>query len=199
MTFPFHQNPKKLIDFFNRIQKEQKPEKVNKNYLKSLAFKSSYDDKIPSVLKSLGFIDQNGTPTERWQKYRDVSQAKGIMGIALFEGYKGLFSTFSDAQTKSDDDITNYFKANTDEDEDTVKRMVQTFKTLCTLATFEELPTFTAEEPSLKKPSMTEGNKQLSIPQGFVVNVNIQLQLPETSNSEVYDKLFESMKKHLFK
>jgi len=29
------------------------------------------------------------------------------------------------------------------------------------------------------------------------INLNIQLQLPETTNPEVYDKLFESMKKHL--
>jgi len=29
------------------------------------------------------------------------------------------------------------------------------------------------------------------------INLNIQLQLPETTNPDVYDKLFESMKKHL--
>jgi hypothetical protein len=73
----------------------------------------------------------------------------------------------------------------------------------------DEIPVKTPEEifSEVEVPSSTsdmetpqkrrEVQKRVSDYGQFSINLNIQLQLPETTNPDVYDKLFESMKKHL--
>ena len=73
--FPYTPRPLGLSDFLKTIQSTGKPEKVTLKYIESLGFKSSNDRYINGILKSLGFTDASGIPTERWQAYRDKKRA----------------------------------------------------------------------------------------------------------------------------
>ncbi|AIG98681.1 hypothetical protein AFULGI_00019300 [Archaeoglobus fulgidus DSM 8774] len=81
--------------------------------------------------------------------------------------------------------------------ENTIEKMIQTFKALCELADFESN---SEEYPHNEVVPSREGLTTLmekQTPKGLTINVNIQLQLPATTDEEVYDKLFRSLKRNL--
>jgi len=205
VEYPYHKvAAKKLPDFFKTIQTQLVPQKIDKRYIKVLGFKSSYDEKIPHILRCLGFVDSNHVPTSRWLEYRDSNRAPAVMATAIKnDAYKQLFETHNDAHLKDDETLRNFFKYHTKDGEEIVNKKVETFKTLCSLANFEEIEDDTqsasSESPKTEKLVEKIPNVELQNDTGkCVVNINVQLQLPPSTDSQVYDKLFESMKKHLF-
>lgn len=201
--FPYSAKPTSLPDFLAKIQSVGKPDKVTLKYLATLGFKSSNDRYIPGILKSLVFTDQSGVPTERWQAYRDKKRAPLELAQAIREAYSDLFAVYNDAYRKDDEALRNFFTSNTTVGEQAVSYMVRTFKTLCELADFASTPSISeATATSAAIPPVEEAarvslvNKATS-PAGITINVNVQLTLPETKDSSIYDSIFESLKKHL--
>lgn len=143
-------------------------------------------------------------PTPRWLEYRDSNRAPSVMAAAIKnDAYTQLFEMHDDAHLKDDDTIRNFFKYNTIDGEDKVNKMIETFKILCSLANFEEggnnISSAPSEAPKTEKRVESVPNVELQTDTGkCVININVQLQLPPSTDSQVYDKLFESMKKHLF-
>jgi hypothetical protein len=142
-------------------------------------------------------------PTERWQAYRDKKRAPLELAAAIREAYSGLFALYDDAYRKDDEALRNFFTSNTTVGEKAVSYMVRTFKTLCELADFTSTPPPSPEIPSSPEIEVTTDGSRVKIvdraiaPQDVTINVNIQLTLPETKDGSIYDKIFESLKKHL--
>ena len=79
-------------------------------------------------------------------------------------------------------------------------KLVQTFEVLTEFAEFDTAPpdAAAASRGKIEKPHQkNEGRAQDQAIAGLALTVNIQLQLPATSDGEVYDKLFGAMRKHL--
>lgn len=193
-----------LVDFLGTIQTVGIPDKVTVAYVKSLGFTSSNDRYIRSILKSLGFLDSSGVPTDRWKIYRDKKKAPAELAIAIQEAYSALYSVYPDAHRKDNEALRNFFTSNTTVGEKAVYYMVNTFKALCELADFALVPQpsqpiHMAEPLKITMPpgGEIEVTETTAPAQGITVNVNIQLTLPETKDSSIYDSIFESLKKHL--
>jgi hypothetical protein len=200
--FPYTPQPARIPKFFDHIQAARVPPRVTHKYLVAAGFKSSNDRYLIPLLRTLGFIDGSGQPTETWQEYRKKDQAKGVMGSAIRMAYSGLFEMYEDAWRKDREALNNYFSGETTVGETTVDLIVRTFNTLCDRADFaasQEPSAAVARKPASARPL---GSREVVV-QGtsgaadMTINLNIQLQLPPTQDAEVYDKLFESMKKHL--
>ena len=196
--FPYSPTPAKLPDFFRKIQTIGKPEKVTHKYLKSIGFMSSNDRYILSILKSLGFLDSSGVPTDRWQDYRNKKKAPAALAHGILEAYADLFAVYPDAYRKDDEAITNFFTSNTTVGEKTVAFMSRTYKYLCALADFETpvAPRATEADSTVPLPKVELQQMGGSVA-GMPININIQLTLPETKDSTIYDSIFKSLKKHL--
>jgi len=67
---------KNLEPFFNSLITAKAPDVFNQKFLENLEFKSTNDRLYIGLLKGLGFLDPNGTPTERYFKFLDQSQSK---------------------------------------------------------------------------------------------------------------------------
>lgn len=202
--FPYTPKPSSLPDFLAKIQSTGIPDKVTLKYIESLGFRSKNDRYISPILKSLGFVDSSGVPKERWQIYRDKKRASAELSIAIREAYSDLFTLYPDAYRKDDEALKNFFTSNTSVGERAVSCMVSTFKTLCELADFTSTsqPSSVDSAPATKP--QTSGAvataklaETVSTLQGITINVNVQLTLPETKDSSIYDSIFESLRKHL--
>lgn len=59
--------------------------------MKNIGFGASGDRALIPLLKDLGFLSPDGTPTPRYHAYRDGSRSKAVMGEALKEAYTDVF------------------------------------------------------------------------------------------------------------
>lgn len=198
--FPYTPSPASLKRLFEHIQSAKAPEKVTIKYLKSAGFTSSNDQYLSPILKFIGFLDGTGIPGDSWRAYRAPAKAKRVLAEAIRRGYKPLFDMYADAFRKDKEALRNFFSTHTNVGEATLNLIVRTFETLCELADFEGPATkseiATSTETIKKKGTLLDVEPRRE-GKGMAVNINIQLQLPATDDSKVYDRLFEAMKKHL--
>jgi hypothetical protein len=91
--------------FFNAIQGAKAPERFTTKFLKDLDFSSSNDRLYVGVLKGLGFLDENGSPTERYFAFLDHSQARKVLAEAVRDAYDELFALNRTAQNLDVDEV----------------------------------------------------------------------------------------------
>lgn len=200
--FPYTPGPNNIERFLAHIQSSGVPNaKVTATSIKSFGFTSSNDRYIPSVLKSLGFLNSDGMPTDSWRGYKDKSKARQIIADAVRVTYTGLFSAYSDAYRKDDEALHNYFAGESGLASATVDLMVRTFKILCGKADFEAVAPVATKTPPVgpAAPASSAAQPKSSTAPVPSVNINIELHLPPTDDASVYDNLFAAMKKHLFR
>ncbi len=199
-TFPYTTVPGKIKTLFEKIPTVGVPEKVTIDWLKSIAFKSSNDPSLRTVLKHVGFVDSHFVPQQRWKDYRNKGKSKEVMREAVLEAYEELFATYPDAQTRSYSDLRDFFAQHVTAGEQVVDKTVATFKALCSLADFSGWPAAgpsAAPDPDPTARQLTQ--QPADAVQGIALNINIQLVLPEGMDADGYDKFFAAMRRHLFR
>lgn len=191
--YPYTLVTGKLRKFMKHIQSAGVPSKVTTSYLKSAGFKSSNDPQIIGVLKFIGFLDSTGVPTDVYKKYKGKAEAPAMLGNTIKDAYAELFKMYPDAHQKDSEALYNFFSPRTTAGEQVVSAMVSTFRALCAEAKFDiseaVLGEIEATAPPPSGVSKTLGLQSLTI--------NLQLTLPETTNSSVYEEIFKAMKKYL--
>ncbi len=149
-----------LKKFLEKIPLLGIPDRVSSKYIYSLGFKSTNDRSIIPILKSLKFLDGSGTPTERYKKYRDKTVSKIVLGAAIQEMYSALFKMYPNAAESGNVELENFFSTNTGLGEKAVKSMVNTFKALCSMATFDRLD---VAEEAMEEKSIESSQQKSSL------------------------------------
>lgn len=200
-----------LPQVFARIAEGQAPEKFTAQYLKDLGFSSSNYRAFLPLLKSLGFLTPDGTPTARYHEYRNTARSRRVMGEAIREAYGDLFTI--KAKPTEDDFalIEGKFKSVHNASTTTAKLMASTFFALLELADLpdlagpevgvqpkeEERPAETTVTPTPTKPPTIETPSLRGARSQGTLHYNIQIHLPATKDVEVFNAIFKSLKEHL--
>jgi hypothetical protein len=193
--------------FFNAIQGAKAPERFTTKFLKDLDFTSSNDRLYIGVLKGLGFLDENGAPTDRYFAFLDHSQSGRVLTEALREAYDDLFALNRQAEKMSLDEVKGKLRSLTQgqKSENVINWMANTFKGLADLADWSA-PAIPIEEREKRQEKRDEGIKDQPPPlpplggssPALGLHYNIQLILPDSRDQAVYDALFASLRRHLF-
>jgi Family of unknown function (DUF5343) len=201
---------KNLKPILAAIQSAQAPSKFTVRFLESLGFKNAADRLMIGVLKSLGFLTQDGVPTARYFAFLDQTQGARVLADGIREAYGDLFQVNKKAQDLSQTDIKNKLKTLTQgqASDSVLDKMAGTLKALSSVADFSESvkPAAVPQQPPVEPEkqqgkSEPDGNnppKPAQFALGGLV-YNIQLSLPESRDQAVYDALFKSMKDHLLR
>ena len=201
---------KNVDAFFNALLSAQAPESFGYKFLEQLDFTSSNDRLYIRVMKSLGFIDDAGTPSKRYYEFLDQTQSKTILASALREAYSDLFAINVKANEMSEDEVQNKLKTLTQgkKSDNVLRLMAKTFKALCEYADWQKAgPTIAPAIPDskvdlgAKTEIKGEREKDESLPSHKTrteLHYNIQIHLPESRDPAVFDAIFQSLKKHLF-
>ncbi len=196
----------KLKPFFEKIKTLGIPTKVDMSWLKTIGLTSSNDRTILNVLRTINFIEVSGVPTENWKAFR---VDKSVLAQGIREGYSDLFNLYPDANSQTKSDLTKFFSTKTSAGSQVIGKIVSTFTELCTLADFsgqqfssvsktkEELASKILERPEIKPLANKMASLANNNSNGLIINLNIQLTVPETTDESVYEKFFSAMKKHL--
>jgi hypothetical protein len=219
-SYPYVLSKKRLVEFLQKIPKLGVPSKVDKQWLTSAGYSTENDMRFVSVLKSLDFIDAAGNPTDNYKNFRGT-KAKSVLANAIKSGYSALFAMHPDANTLNETDLNDFFSGSSSSGSITVIRMVNTFQGLCENADFngnstsvEGIENITDAASAnagthigLSSPADSRsgnGSSSKATPTintcspSPIININIELSLPDTKDSEVYDNFFAAMRKHLF-
>ncbi|PZC42744.1 MAG: hypothetical protein DK306_002251 [Chloroflexi bacterium] len=187
---------KNIPGILQKIVEGSAPEKFTLSHLKDLGFKSSNDQPFIPILKELGFLTGDGSPTPRYHAYRDASRSQAVLGEALRETYGDLFLINETPTPDQRTAIEGKFKSVHNVKDDLASRMATTFFALLELT---ELPSGTAT-PSpptdLETPEPEEsGQEDEERHKGqATLHYNIQIHLPATRDVEVYNAIFKSLR-----
>lgn len=190
--------------FFNAIQTAKAPERFTTKFLKDLDFTSSNDRLFVGIMKGLGFIDDDGVPTDRYYAYLDHSESGRILAEAVQEAYDELFALNKNAQEMPLDDVKGKFKSLTQgqKSENVITLMANTFKSLCDLSDWsspstKKIAAVVEAAPQQEEQAISPLKSSAKLAKELELHYNIQLILPESRDPAVYDALFASLRRHL--
>lgn len=189
------------------MQQAQAPKQFSTTFLSNLGFKGNADRLMVGMLKSLGFLEASGVPTQRYFEFLDQTQSARVLAEALREAYADLFEVNVNANKMSRDEVKNKLKTLTQGQfsDDVLGKMATTFVALASEADFEAI------DPAQPPPADDDGEDRAEETTDNLVATsrrrtsgrrldlvyNIELVLPESRDPAVYDALFRSLKVHL--
>ncbi|AOU96987.1 hypothetical protein BI364_02255 [Acidihalobacter yilgarnensis] len=188
-----------LPEIFQRISEAAAPEKFTTQHLKDWGYTSSNFRAVIPILKALGFLSADGTPTTRYHDYRGA-HPRQVMAEAIKEAYGDLFTIKAKPTTADRDLIEGKFKSSHNASPNTAKLMAATFFALLDLADMNAKPPVPAEAKVVPQetPAPKEAEEVLPKVHGRPsLHYNIQIHLPATKDIEVFNAIFKSLKEHL--
>lgn len=190
-----------LPEVFQRISEAAAPDKFTNQHLKDWGYTSSNFRAVIPVLKALGFLSADGTPTTRYHDYRGA-HPKHVMAEAIKEAYGDLFTIKAKPTTADRELIEGKFKSSHNASPNTAKLMASTFFALLDLADFNTAPPAPTETKVVPKeiPPLKEEGEATPAPKAHgrpSLHYNIQIHLPATKDIEVFNAIFKSLKEHL--
>lgn len=199
-SLPYLASNKNLPVLFEKISAAKLPEKFTHSFLTStIGLKGTNDRALIPLLRTMGFIDQSGTPLPA---YRLLKGHKA--GAAIFEGmkraYEGLFDSDQDAHKLPLDRLKSLIAQVAGSDVDLTARIAGTFSALSKLADFDtkisEPDTNGKVDSEITKQdesSSAAGHKSKSLRTEF--HYNIQVHLPANGSEETYLHIFNAIRK----
>lgn len=196
---------------FTALLSAKAPSSLSTGFLKTLGFTSSNDSLYIRLFKDLGLIDQSNVPTEKYFRFLDQSESRKVMAECVEEAYSDLFAINKKAYELTETEVKNKFKTLTQgsKEDNILALMAKTFKALSDYADWSK-PTQTT--PKAATPTEKKEEKHPDSPKEIIIksphsnetkdkpslHYNIQIHLPETRDTAVYDAIFKSLKEHLF-
>lgn len=193
----------KIAQIFDKIRTAAQPPKFTSEFLKNIGFTSSNDRAFINILKNLEFLNGEGIPTSYYSDLKDITRSKQAIATQIKKYYKELFSIDTNMNTANDNEIKGAISRVTGKEENDVKRMLATFKSLCRYADFSQIEASYVEEDNIEQIEDRQTKNSNSSQEPLYVSpdfhYNIQIHLPATTDISVYNAIFKSLKDNLFK
>ncbi|MCL4712736.1 MAG: DUF5343 domain-containing protein [Pseudorhodoplanes sp.] len=188
------------------IKSAATPEKVTQDFVKTiLKISGGSGNQMNSLLKKLGFVNADGTPSDIYKRFRNNASTGAAAADALRAGYAPLFKRNEFWHALPDDQLRGLIIEETGQGEDSpvVTMTLNTIKGIKKFANFDKVESDTktvlpaGELPSLPAappmPAMQANTLGLNL--GYTINLN----LPATSDIAVFNAIFKSLKVNLLK
>jgi uncharacterized protein DUF5343 len=193
---------------FAKIKEAAVPAKFTQDFVNTMLDlkSSSYRAMIP-LLKRLGFIDASNVPTQAYKDFREDSLSGTTMAERLREAYKELFGASEFAYKLSKKDLQAKLKSllGAAEDDANIPFVASTFLELSKLAKWDgaapkskkEIP-----EPAGQGANVETGHgyRHEGLINGRLgLSYTINLNLPATTEIEVFNAIFKSLRENLLR
>ena len=207
-SLPYITSPGNIDKAFAGIKNAAVPQKVSQDFVKTiLNIPGGSGDQMTSYLKKIGFAAANGDPTDLYRKFRNPISSGTAVATAIRTAYAPLYLRNEFLHEVPDDHLLGLIVEETGQPEDSnsVRMTFNCIKHLKLFAKFNE-----PEQPAdvVAVPESPVQVTHSAAPahetherrgRGFGLNLGytINLNLPATSDPEVFDAIFSSLKKHL--
>lgn len=199
-ALPYVTAPGNIARALEGIQKAAQPDKVTGDFVKNiLKIPGGSGDQITSFLKKIGFANTDGTPTNTYTTFRNPSTSGTAVAEAIRKAYAPLYNRNEYMHVLSDEELLGLVVEETGKEHDSnaVKSIVSAIKALKVFADFDQ-PEFEEPVPALDlTPQPQEHPKSDQAGIGLNLGYTINLNLPATSDIEVFNAIFKSLKQHM--
>lgn len=199
--YPYMVSNNKIKPIIDAIHDAEKPPKFSHEFLKHLGFSSSNDRAVIPLFKRLGFLSDNGIPTNYYDDLKDKTKKDTTLGSRIRDLYSELYAINTKIHEADEDSIKGAISRVTGKDATAVARFYATFKTICGIANFEATATVDKQR-SDNEASPKPDDSKIELPHILAPNqtgfhYNIQIHLPATTDISVYNAIFKSLKDNL--
>ena len=218
--FPYMQTTGRMKDFFSKLPSVAAPDLVTIKWLSSVGFKSKNDRPVIGILEFIGFTASK-KPTASWTAFRDSGQSTSVMAEGIKQGYSDLFGTYPDAHTRDEKDLRKFFTENkSTAGEQVIRKTVNTFRALCTLADFGQIQAdkspdsqrakkskskSKSKKTSVSKAKAVSGQAQMVAAQPIAapspnpsLHIDINVHISSDADAAQIDQIFKSMATHIY-
>jgi Family of unknown function (DUF5343) len=205
---PFMNATGLITKIFGRIAEAQKPERFTTDYLTTvIGYGSGSARPIIPLLKRLGFLQSDGTPTPLYSRYRNPSERASAVLEALKAGYPTLYARSEYAHVLNKDKLRDLVVEVTGlvRDSSTVDAIVGTFQALKALGNIDATTTTSGPEQTSTSPTPVQVERSSFEPRhngeevGMNLSYTINLNLPASPDPEVFNAIFKALREHLLR
>lgn len=207
---PYMASPGLAKKILQKIEEARRPDRFTQDYLETvLGFSGGSARAVIPLLKRMGYLGSDGTPTARYDQFRNPDTRGAAVADGIRQAYAELFDRNEYTNKLSREKLAALVIETTgaSKDDRPAHLAVATFSSLAEMAAFE------AKIPATDKPQKTDA-EQPAIKVGFSphpavsateddvdfrISYTINLNLPETTNPEVFNAIFRSLKENLLR
>ncbi|WP_233337393.1 DUF5343 domain-containing protein [Halomonas sp. A40-4] len=208
-NLPYAQTTTTLISMLEKIKTASVPEKFSQDFVsEKLLMKGGTPRSIIPFIKKMGLVGSDGTPTERYKEFRNPAKSGKAIADAMRELYEPLFQMNEYVYDTDQSTLRGLIVEATGAEQNSrvVQMTLSTFQALRKLADFEaegngdvdleeeEIPQSSKRESQLSQihhQQHSGGSESINL--SYTINLN----LPATTDIEVFNAIFKSLKKHL--
>ena len=197
-----------LETMLEKIREASVPDKFSQDFVSSkLAMKGGSARSIIPFIKKMGLVTTDGTPTDRYKEFRNPAKSGRAIAKAMKELYAPLFEMNVKAHTLDTPKLRGLVVEATGSEPNSasVQKTLSTFTALRAIAVFDrdtseelfgdEKPVRPAEPPPPSTyPVVRQG---APVSEGINLSYTINLNLPATTDIEIFNAIFQSLKQHL--
>ncbi|MCY3576114.1 MAG: DUF5343 domain-containing protein [bacterium] len=203
---PYMASVGNVAEIIQKLRSAGTPPRFTHDFLSStLGFRSSGDRGFIKVLRCLGMLSNDGTPTDRYNAFKNDITGGLALADGLHEGWSDLFLADQQAQERSPAELQQIFKSITGKGDAVAKKMATTFKAFADLADFSERPASSPNGRNDEELANAEDEGAPEIPSdrpprefsSINLRHDVHLHLPPTSDVAVYTAIFRALREEL--
>lgn len=206
---PYVTSPGNIDKALAGIKRAAVPDRVSQDFVKTiLKIPGGSGAQMTSFMRKIGLSNTDGTPSELYKKFRNPTESAAAAAAILRHGYSALYVRNEFAHELPDEALLGLIMEETGQPHDAsgVKLTHACFKHLRAFADFSSPVHAPATPPPNSTPALpdrafdqSQPTRQSPTPQSLGLNLGytINLNLPATSDPEVFDAIFKSLKQHL--
>lgn len=206
-ALPYVSTPGTIDTVLQRVKEAATPSRVTNDFVTTiLQLKGGTGASVPPFLKKIGLLNSDGTPTNLYERLRNPATAGAAIADAMRVGFRPLFDANEYAYRLTDNDLKGLILQVTglEKDNRVAQLTFSTFKTLKSHADFDSSPPQESQQPSVGNGNGGQPTVSHSPPitvaataRGLNLSYTINLNLPATTNIEVFNAIFRSLREHL--
>lgn len=209
VSLPYIASPGSIPKALSGIKAASVPDRVSQDFVKTiLKIPGGSGDQMTTFLKKIGFADSGGKPTELYKSFRNPNLSGQSVAKAIRHAYAPLYIRNEFMHELSDDELKGLLIEETglSSDSNPVKLTLNCIKLLKDSADFNdtssnfETPLLSASQSESQFVGRTEQPQTREESSGslrFNLGYTINLNLPASTDPEVFNAIFKSLKDHL--
>lgn len=198
---PYLVSPGSLTTVLNKIKAAATPPTFTHDSVQTkLQIKGGTGRAAVPFMKRIGLVGSDGSPTGLYQRFRNGATSGAAAAEALKTGYKPLYEVNEYVHDLDDKHLKGLIVQVTGHEDDSsvVAHIRNTFKKLKAVADFDATTGEPVEEESVEQHVQPKGAVERE-ELGFNISYTINLNLPPTTNIEVFNAIFKSLKENLLR